>query len=264
MDSWREMIALPLVGRSSKPRVQGLSMVLDKGLGLAETKDLLDIAANHIDFIKLGFGTSALYADGILQAKISLVKAYGVDIYPGGTFFEVAAAQDKVEPFLRLAHTIGFTAIEVSDGTINLSPEKRYEAITMAAEFGFKVLSEVGKKDPDAQDTYYELGLQAARDLEAGAQWVIVEGREFGKNVVIYDSEGKVKESAIEEFLRWVKNPETLLWEAPLKEQQEALINRFGSNVNLGNIPPAEILSLEALRVGLRGDTLKHCYNHSG
>lgn len=258
------MIAFPLVGRSSKPRIQGLSMILDKGLGLAETKDLLDIASDHIDFIKLGFGTSALYATGILQAKISLVKAYGVDIYPGGTFFEVAAAQNKTESFLQLARTIGFTAVEVSDGTIDLSAEKREQAIKMAIDRGFKVLSEVGKKDPETPELYHKLGLQAARDLEAGAQWVIVEGREFGTNVVIYDREGRVKEAAVEEFLRWVKNPERLLWEAPLKEQQEALIVRFGSNVNLGNIPPAEILSLEALRVGLRGDTLKRRYNHSG
>lgn len=263
MESWRKMIAFPLVGRSRKPRMQGLSMILDKGLGLAETKDLLDIASDHVDFIKLGFGTSALYADGILQAKISLVKAYGVDIYPGGTFFEVAAAQDKTESFLQLAHTIGFTAIEVSDGTIDLSAKKREKAIKQAIDFGFKVLSEVGKKDPEAKDTYHKLGLQAARDLEAGAQWVIVEGREFGTNVVIYDDEGRVKDRAIEEFLRWVENPEKLLWEAPLKEQQEALIIRFGSNVNLGNIPPAEILSLEALRVGLRGDTLRLRYNRS-
>ncbi|MDQ7790817.1 MAG: phosphosulfolactate synthase [Desulforudis sp.] len=260
MDSWREMIALPLAGRSRKPRVQGLSMVLDKGLGLAETKDLLDISANHIDFIKLGFGTSALYADGILQAKINLVKAYGVDIYPGGTFFEVAAAQGKVESFFKLAQSIGFSAIEVSDGTIYLDSDDRRRAIEMGVKFGFKVLAEVGKKDPDEQDTYRELAIQAKKDLEAGAHWVIVEGREFGKNVVIYDESGQIKDSAVEEFLMWVKQPECLLWEAPLKDQQETLINRFGADVNLGNIPPGEILSLEALRVGLRGDTLKRCY----
>ncbi|MBE0467557.1 MAG: phosphosulfolactate synthase, partial [Candidatus Desulforudis sp.] len=153
MGNWREMVAFPLTGRSKKPRRKGLSMVLDKGLGLGETEDFLDIAGDHVDLVKLGFGTSALYPDGILQKKINLVRRYGVDIYPGGTFLEVAIAQGRLLPFLQTAKKLGFTAVEVSDGTLFLDLEIRRKAISLATELGFKVLAEVGKKDPnDRQD----------------------------------------------------------------------------------------------------------------
>jgi len=258
MKKWQDMLAFPFRGRTGKPRSVGVTMLLDKGLGLGETRDLLGIAGEYIDIIKLGFGTSALYSDGVLQEKVDLVRQHQIDIYPGGTFFEIAVLQDKLSSYLRLAREIGFTAIEVSDGTINLAPRMRWAAIEKAANLGFKVLSEVGKKwvNGDSPD-YRELAQQALRDLEAGARWVIVEGREFGYNVTLYNGEGSLKEYALEEMLQHLGEPDRIIWEAPLKKQQQALVEWFGPNVNLGNIPPREVLALEALRVGLRSDTLR-------
>lgn len=260
MENWREMVAFPLAGRSKKPRNKGLSMVLDKGLGLGETKDFLDIAGDHVDLIKLGFGTSALYPDGILQKKIDLVRHYGIDIYPGGTFLEVAITQGRLLPFLQTAKKLGFTAVEVSDGTLFLDLQMRRKAISLAIKMGFKVLTEVGKKQPDDRENCLDLARQARLDLQAGAVWVIVEGREFGQGVTMYDAQGRMREESVTAFMNCIADQNLIVWEAPLKEQQQELILRFGPDVNLGNIPPQEILSLEALRVGLRGDTLRFCY----
>ncbi|KUK41054.1 MAG: Phosphosulfolactate synthase [Clostridia bacterium 62_21] len=255
---WQDMLVFPLRGRTRKPRSVGVTMLLDKGLGLAETRDLVGIAGDYIDIIKLGFGTSALYDDDILREKVDLVRQYQIDIYPGGTFFEIAVLQDKVSYYLRLAREIGFTAIEVSDGTINLAPRLRQAAIEQAANLGFTVLAEVGKKWVNGESPdYRELAEQALRDLAAGARWVIVEGREFGRNVTLFDSEGSLKEHALKEMQKHLGDPDRIIWEAPLKKQQEALVEWFGPNVNLGNIPPREVLALEALRVGLRSDTLR-------
>jgi phosphosulfolactate synthase len=234
--------------------------MLDKGLGLGETKDLLDIAGDHVDLIKLGFGTSALYPDAILQKKIDLVRCYGIDIYPGGTFLEVAIAQGKLLPFLHTAKKLGFTAVEISDGTLFLDQNMRRKAISLALEMEMKVLTEVGKKQPSSRENCYHLARQARMDLQAGAAWVIVEGREFGRNVTVYDGQGRISEESVAVFLECIDDPSLLIWEAPLKEQQQELILRFGPDVNLGNILPQEIMSLEALRVGLRGDTLRFCY----
>ena len=252
---WLDVLSFPFQGRSQKPRQQGLTMVIDKGLGPGELNDLLMTAGDYIDFIKLGFGTSALYRRNLLEEKIALVRSFGVDIYPGGTFLEIAVLQDKLTEYIRTAKQLGFTAIEVSDGTIKMSPEMRVQAITAAAGLGLKVLTEVGKKiseDKISVDRYIE---QIRLDLEHGACQVIVEGRESGKNAGFYDGEGKFIPDEMEALLKAVDG-KRLLWEAPLKNQQQELILNFGPNVNLGNIPPPEILALEALRVGLRGDTL--------
>ena len=254
---WLEMLHFPLEGRTRKPRQQGVTMLLDKGLGVGETKDLLNTAGDYIDFLKLGFGTSALYTQAQLEEKIHLARSFGVDIYPGGTFLEIAVLQDKLKEYLALAKSLGYTAIEVSDGTITLSPEVRERAISMAADLGLKVLTEVGKKDPNEKAPVEDYIKQIQRDLAIGAHRVIVEGRESGKNAGFYDHEGQFVADEIEEMLSAVGDPQLLIWEAPLKEQQQGLILRFGPNVNLGNIPPFEVMALEALRVGLRGDTLR-------
>jgi phosphosulfolactate synthase len=261
MENWREMVAFPLPGRSKKPRTQGLTMVLDRGLGLGETKDLLDIAGDHVDIIKLGFGTSALYPDGLLQKKIDLVRCYGIDIYPGGTFLEIAIAQGKLSPFLQTAKRLGFTAVEVSDGTLFLDQDMRRKAISLALELDLKVLTEVGKKYPGRGENCFHLVRQARLDLQEGATWVIVEGREFGCGVTVYDDKGRISKESLAAFLDGLENPNRLIWEAPLKEQQQELILKLGPDVNLGNIAPREVMSLEALRVGLRGDTLRFCYS---
>lgn len=254
---WLDMLYFPLGGRVKKPRNQGLTMVIDKGLGLGETRDLLSIAGDYIDFIKLGFGTSALYDQALLEEKIHLAKNYSVDIYPGGTFLEVAVLQDKLSEYLMLAKALGYTAIEVSDGTVNISSEVRDRAISMAVALGFKVLTEVGKKDPSENVPAGYYVKQILRDLENGAFKVIIEGRESGKNVGVYDQEGLLIVDEMDAVVNAIEDTRSLIWEAPLKEQQQDLILLFGPNVNLGNISPYEVMALEALRVGLRGDTLR-------
>ncbi len=256
-NNWNEILEFPLAGRSCKPRDTGLTMVIDKGLGLIETKELLEMAAGHIDFIKLGFGTSALYSNHILREKIKLVKSYGVDIYPGGTFLEVAVSQGKLDAYLQKSKELGYTFMEVSDGTIDMSPELRAECISKAQRWGFRVISEVGKKDARDSVASTQIHKQIKADLEQGVYKVIVEGRESGKGVVIYDQDGLIKEQELEEMLKIIPSLDCILWEAPLKNQQQELIMRFGSNVNLGNVAPGDILAVEALRVGLRGDTLR-------
>ncbi|GAW93694.1 phosphosulfolactate synthase [Calderihabitans maritimus] len=257
--AWKEILDFPLKGRQAKPRDKGLSMIIDKGMGITETRELLELAADYIDFIKLGFGTSAFYSPKLLREKTELVRSCGVDIFPGGTFLEVAVLQGKLERFLGIAGELGFNCIEVSDGTIDMPVQDRARAIKLACRAGFKVLSEVGKKDPRDSKSSSIIKDQIARDLDCGAFKVIVEGRESGQGVVIYDAQGEIKEKAITDLVEAVEDVNVLLWEAPLKKQQQELIMRFGPNVNLGNIQPGEVLALEALRVGLRGDTLRMC-----
>ncbi|GAB6098598.1 phosphosulfolactate synthase [Halanaerocella petrolearia] len=247
----------PLVGREEKPRTHGLTMILDKGLGLRETKDLLEIATSYIDFWKLSFGTSALYPKEILKKKINLIKSYEVEVYPGGTFLEVAVNQNQTNQYLQEAKTLGFTAVEVSDGTISLSTNLRSNIIKQAKDLGFKVLTEIGKKDKSKDFKVNQMVKQLKRDLTDGADKVIVEARESGTGVSIYDQQGKADEFSLKKILLEAPNHNDIIWETPLKKQQVYFINLLGNNVNLGNIAPKEILAVESLRNGLRGDTFK-------
>ncbi|KJR96147.1 MAG: phosphosulfolactate synthase [Peptococcaceae bacterium BRH_c4a] len=254
---WKEVVKFPLGGRNSKPRNQGLTMIIDKGMGYTETRDLLGIAGEYIDFVKLAFGTSALYNNNVLLEKIELARSHGIEIYPGGTFLEVALLQDRLEDFLYMSKNIGFTCIEVSDGTITLDKELRKKAIASATDMGFKVLTEVGKKDENDQTPVLEFAGQIKSDLKNGAYRVILEGRESGTNVGLYDANGNFIKDDLEDLLEQIEDPRIIMWEAPNKNQQLELITRFGPNVNLGNIPTHEVLALEALRVGLRSDSLR-------
>lgn len=263
--AWLDILDFPIRDRATKPRARGMTMVIDKGLGLTDTRDLMELASDYVDSLKLTFGTSAFYHTRLLRQKIELVKSYGVHIYPGGTFLELALLQGRLIEFLDRARELGFTGIEISDGTINLDSETRYNTIKLARVYGFElVVSEVGKKDP--RDTIPDLLLwdQVQLDLEAGADIVIVEGRESGQGVVIYDEQGEVLEDELENMVSHLQEPHRVLWEAPRKHQQQELILRFGPNVNLGNVDPNDVLALEALRVGLRGDTLRQYYVSSG
>ena len=256
---WYEFLESPLGGRNCKPRETGLTMVIDKGRGYIETEELLELASDYIDFIKLGFGTSALYSAHLLRRKIELVKSKGVHIFPGGTFLEIAVMQGKLKEYLHLTKELGYTAVEVSDGTINMSAAVREEAIKRAADMGLMVLSEVGKKDERDHVELMGLGELIATDLNNGAYKVIVEGRESGKGVVIYDNKGEIKQDEFDILKASIEDYNDILWEAPMKQQQHELIMTFGPNVNLGNIQPSEVLAVEALRRGLRGDTLRNC-----
>ncbi|MDE2815276.1 MAG: phosphosulfolactate synthase [Chloroflexota bacterium] len=256
--AWEGIVDPPVQTRvTEKPRATGYTMVLDKGLGLHATADLMQMAAPVIDSLKLTFGTSAFYEESTLREKIALVQDAGVDIYPGGTFLEAAVAQGKVAAYVKRARELGFNTIEVSDGTIEMDAATRNDIVKRAKDAGFKVLTEVGKKDPKDAIATTTMHEQIAADLAQGAYKVIVEARESGHGVGIFDSSGDVQTEMVEEILGGINNVEDLIWEAPIKNQQQWLILEFGPNVNLGNIPPDDILALEALRCGMRGDTLK-------
>lgn len=247
----------PFEGRFDKPRDTGVTMVMDKGLGLESTRELLQTAAPYIDFIKFGFGTAALYPLELLQEKLSLIRSYGVKVYPGGTFLEIAHMQGKINQYLDYTEEAGFDCIEVSDGTVPMNSAQRQSIICSARERGFLVVSEVGKKDPRDEVQNQVLLQQIQRDLQAGSTFVIVEGRETGQGIGMYDNKGEIKKQILDELLRGIGNPQQVIWEAPLKKQQVELIFLLGPNVNLGNIAPGEVIALEALRRGLRGDTLR-------
>ena len=255
--AWEGVIEAPIRGRSFKPRKTGLTMVIDKGLGLNQTQDLISTAADYIDIVKLTFGTSAFYDSELLKQKIHLLNQAGIKVMPGGTFLEVAIWQNRFKAYLDRAQELGFTAIEISDGTLDISPLLRQEVIAECLKRGFMVISEVGKKDPKEAPPLSFLIDQAKEDLAHGAFKVIIEAREAGRGVGIFDQEGKTKTEELDEIIEAMGDPDFLIWEAPLKNQQQDLILRLGCNVNLGNIPPEEVLALEALRQGLRGDTLK-------
>ncbi|MDI6870096.1 MAG: phosphosulfolactate synthase [Bacillota bacterium] len=255
--AWDGVIAPPIEGRLSKPRSTGITMVLDKGLGVTALHDLLETAADWVDFWKFTFGTSVMYPRTVLEAKVRLLHKHGVFACPGGTLFEVAWMQQRYDAYLNRLMQLGFGAIEISDGTYPLSLAERQEAIRKAKSLGLKVLSEVGKKDPgDSQPSSVLYDLLRS-DFEAGVDYVIVEGRESGKGVGIYDAKGEIIEEDLGVLSQDPQCVERILWEAPLKSQQVALIKRFGCNVNLGNIPTEDLIALEALRTGLRGDTLR-------
>ena len=257
VNPWEGTIAFPDKARLSKPRAIGLTMVMDKGLGLSETAELLSVAGGFIDYIKLAFGTSALYPGQILRDKVSLIRSWGIHVYPGGTFLEIASIQQQIAGFLEKCRELGFSAIEVSDGTISLTPDERTEIILKAKSMGYHVLSEVGKKSPMESPRVEEIVSQVNSDLTAGADHVILEARESGKGIGIFDENGDIRNEFFRNLAHDLRDNPGIIWEAPLKNQQLELIRALGTNVNLGNIPPGEVLALEALRVGLRSDTLK-------
>ncbi|MEW5900429.1 MAG: phosphosulfolactate synthase [Acidobacteriota bacterium] len=258
--AWEGAFQIPCPGRSLKPRTTGLTMVLDKGLGRHALEDLIRTAGDYVDIIKLTFGTSAFYGREVLRGKNKLISSFGIDVMPGGTFFEVAVWQKTLPAYLKRARQLGFTVIEVSDGTIDMDRQTRREAIRRALGEGFKVITEVGKKDPGAAPLLAVVHELIQEDLSHGAFKVIIEAREAGKGVGIFDQDGKTRADEIDRILAGGAPADDLVWEAPLKNQQQDLILRFGLNVSLGNIPPEDVLALEALRQGLRGDTLKMAY----
>jgi len=254
--AWEGVVASPVRERSRKPRERGWTMVIDKGLGLHATDDLMQTAAPAIDVVKLAFGTSALLDYDLLKEKVRTITAHGVACMPGGTLQEIAVWQGALDRYLERARGLGFDTIEVSDGTITMDPRTREDTIAKAVKGGFRVFSEVGKKEPGEAQPMAVLADLANADLEHGAFMVIMEAREAGKGVGIYDASGLPREAEIDAFLRSVRDPARILWEAPLRLQQRYLVLRFGPDVSLGNIAPDDALALEALRRGLCSDTL--------
>jgi phosphosulfolactate synthase len=254
--AWAHVVEGLLTERTQPPRKSGLTMVIDKGHGPATTADMLEMCGDLIDHWKCTFGTSAFVPADVLRRKLLLLTAHGILTYPGGTLLEVAIVRGSCRTFMRHAHTLGFSAVEISDGTIPLPLRRRHNVIRCALDHGLTPITEVGKKDPAQQPTAIELAEQALQDLEWGATYVTVESRESGKGIGIYDDHGAVRADAVAAICeRMGPQVDRLIWEAPLKNQQTYLIQQFGPNVNLGNIPTGEVLALEALRAGLRFET---------
>jgi phosphosulfolactate synthase len=258
--AWEGVTEMPVKGRSSKPRETGLTMVIDKGIGIHQLEDLITTAGDYVDIIKLTFGTSALYQTNLLTKKIEMMRAKNINVMPGGTFLEVAVWKGDEKKYLERAKELGFSFIEVSDGTIEMNMAKRKNIILRARDMGLSVITEVGKKDPREVIPIAVIHKLIREDLKSGAFKVIIEAREAGKGVGIFDQEGKIKQDEVDNIIAGVDDTSQILWEAPIKNQQQELIIRFGSEVNLGNIPCDEVLALESLRQGLRGDTLKRAY----
>ncbi len=253
--NWGIDIKSPLE-RKAKPRQKGITMVLDKGMGPAFLDDLLQTAAEYIDFIKLSFGTSFTYPCTLLKQKIKKIKEHNIKVYPGGTLFEIALSQNKINEFFFRAKQLGFDAIEISNGTYEFSENIRKEMIKKASFLGFEVLTEVGKKDSSAKFAVTDIIRQIKLDLFCGSNYVIIEGRESGKNISIYDKNGSVHMDETQKIIKELQEYQgKLIWETPLKKQQVFFIKKLGSHVNLGNISPEEVIALECLRQGLRGDT---------
>ena len=235
---------------------RGLTVVLDKGLPPKFVEDYLKVCGDYIDFVKFGWGTSAVIDRDIVKEKINYYKDYGIKVYPGGTLFEYAYVKGKFDEFLDECRELGFEAVEISDGSSDISLEERKKAIEKAKNNGFIVLTEVGKKLPekDKQLTIEDRINLINFDLDAGADYVIIEGRESGKGIGLFDKEGKVKKDELDILAKNV-DIKRVIFEAPQKSQQVAFILKFGSSVNLANIAFDEVISLETLRRGLRGDT---------
>jgi phosphosulfolactate synthase len=228
----------------------GLTHVLDKGLGTRAWEDVLETSGDYIDIVKLGWGTS--YVTKNLRAKLDVLREKPVVI--GGTFFEAVVAKDKVEDYKRWLNGLGLTHVEISDGTLEIARDRKLELIEDFAR-DFTVLSEVGSKDSDVNYAPYLWVEWIKEELDAGAWKVITEARESG-TAGIFRPTGEMRTGLIDEIAHEI-DFHALVWEAPTKAAQAWFIKQFGPSVNLGNIPPDEVIPLETLRLGLRGDTLK-------
>src|SRR5437763_7079316 len=244
-----EFLGLPM--RASKPAGRGLTPVMDKGMTLAEVDGMFETAGEYVDIVKLGWGTS--YVTQNLAAKVRLYQSYETPVMCGGTLLEAAVARGRVDDFKRWIKGYGFTHVEVSDGTLRMERESKQELIGALAE-EFVVLSEAGSKDQDAIYAPYQWVAWTKEELEAGAWKVITEARETG-TAGIFRGTGEVLSGLIDEIVHAITGDQ-LLFEAPQKEQQAWFIRHLGPDVNLGNIPPDEVIPLETLRLGLRSDTM--------
>jgi phosphosulfolactate synthase len=243
---------LDLPPRPPKPRESGLTHVIDKGLNLREIEGLFDTAGDYVDVVKLGWGTS--YVTRNLEKKIALYRSFETPVVCGGTLFEAVVARSKIDEYKSWLTEQRFSHVEISDGAIELPRERKLELIADFAR-DFTVLSEVGSKDAEVVYAPYQWVEWIKEELEAGAWKVITEGREGG-TAGIYRPTGEMRTGLVDEIVHEV-DVGHLIFEAPTKSSQAWFVKHFGPNVNLGNIPPEEVIPLETLRLGLRGDTLK-------
>ena len=236
--------------RTTNPRNEGLTMVMDKGLSYREAEDMISASSKHIDLVKLGFGTAFLTEN--LKDKIKLYKDAGLKVYFGGTLFEAFVIRDMFKEYIELTNRFELDTVEISDGSVTLNHNKKCEYINILSQHT-TVLSEIGSKSSDVLIPPYKWIQMMEKELNAGSWKVIAEAREGG-NVGICRNTGEVRSDLIEEILTKIPK-DKILWEAPQKSQQVWFIKLMGFNVNLGNIAPNEVIPLECLRLGLRGDT---------
>lgn len=239
-----------LPDRTQKPRDNGMTMVMDRGLSLREVENVLEVSSNYIDIIKLGWATSHFVPN--LKEKLKLYRDAGIPVYFGGTLFEAFIIRDQFQDYLHLLEEYEMTHAEVSDGSITIDHARKCDLISEMAQKVI-VISEVGSKDDTKIIPPYKWIELMKKELEAGSWKVIAEAREGG-NVGIYRGSGEVREGLVDEILTQLPS-EKIIWEAPQKGQQVWFIKLIGTNVNLGNIAPNEIIPLETIRSGLRGDT---------
>ena len=242
---------LALPQRSAKPRLDGLTHVLDKGLSLVGLESLIQTAHASIDIIKLGWGT-AYVSDGV-KAKVALSRSAGIHVCPGGTLLEICERQHRVPDYIRWMQRLGVTHVEVSNGALEMPTERKRQLIRMLAQ-DFIVLSECGSKNPRAEVVAQDWVAEMTGDLAAGASLLIAEARESG-TVGLYQPNGEVRVELVEALVRELP-VERIIFEAPRKDQQAWFIRRLGPQASLGNIPADEVIALETLRLGLRSDTL--------
>ena len=240
--------------RTAQPRVHGITMVMDKGLSVQEAKNFMSAASPHVDVVKLGFGTSFVTPN--LKDKLEVYRAHNMPIYFGGTLFEAFLIRNQFEDYIHVCKEFGVSYMEVSDGSIEIPHAEKCGYIEKLSKIGV-VLSEVGSKDAAHIIPPYKWIELMKAELEAGSTYVIAEAREAG-NVGIYRGTGEVREGLVQEILTQIPE-EKIIWEAPQKAQQLYFLELIGCNVNLGNIAPNEVIPLETMRIGLRGDTF-HLY----
>lgn len=242
--------------RTQKPREKGITLALDKGFSVRQAEDFCESSSNYTDIVKLGWGTS--YVTQNLDDKLAVYRNANIPVYFGGTLFEAYVLRDQLDAYKKLLDHYDIHCVEVSNGTIWLSEERKRDIIRDLSK-DFQVLSEVGSKNPNDIIPPYKWVAMINKELEAGAWKVIAEARESG-TVGVFRPNGEVRSGLIDEIADQI-SVDNLIFEAPKKQQQVWFIKKFGSNVNLGNIAPAEVISVETLRLGLRGDTLFEFYS---
>jgi phosphosulfolactate synthase len=243
---------LNVPARSPKPRERGITHVMDKGLTLHDVEGLFESAGDYVDILKLGWGTA--YVTNNLREKVELCSSYGTPVVCGGTFFEAVVGLDKLDEYRSWLGEHGITYVEVSDGTVTLEREEKLALIEELAR-DFVVLSEVGSKDEATVFAPYQWVVWIKEELQAGAWKVITEGREGG-TAGIFRPNGEMRTGLIDEIAHEIDIAD-VVFEAPTKASQGYFVKHFGPDVNLGNIPPDEVIPLETLRLGLRADTLR-------
>ncbi|MBT5399779.1 hypothetical protein HOL24_04480 [bacterium] len=246
---------IDLPNRTNKPRNNGLTNLVDNGWGLMQLEDVLRYGSNFVDIVKLGWASA--YISDSLDKKIELIHSYNARVCLGGMMFEILYIKNKYTEYADWLNDLGIKLVEISNGSLPIKEIDKLRMVEYFASRGFTVLSEVGSKDVTCQSSPEEWARAVSDDLDAGAWKVILEGR-ADASAGIYREDGSLQDDIIQAVLNSGINAKDIIFEAPHKRQMTWFVEQFGANVNLGNIPPDEIINLETLRLGLRGDTAEH------